>query len=123
MIEKQDKDGQGGKAVNDQQYFITTSLSYQLKAARRELESFRSGEIYQKLRADYERVIREQNLTIKKLRRERDEFSFSRKEITKQWMDVLDDMVLCQEKVQLKNAFFHHLRLYTDRIMILAFMN
>ena len=75
--------------MNDQQYFLTTSLSYQLKAARRELADFRSGEIYQKLRGDYEGIIREMNLTIKKLRKERDEFSFSRKKITKQWMDVL----------------------------------
>lgn len=84
--------------MNDQQYFLTTSLSYQLKAARREVEDFRSGEIYQKLRGDYEAVIREQNLTIKKLRRERDEFSFSRKKITKQWLDVLEDIQKEQEK-------------------------
>ena len=84
--------------MNDQQYFLTTSLSYQLKAARRELADFRSGDIYQKLRADYEGIIRELNFTIKKLRRERDEFSFSRKEITRQWMDVLDDMQKEHEK-------------------------
>ena len=88
----------GGSAVNDQQYFLTTSLSYQLKAARREVEDFRSGEIYQKLREDYEAIIREQNLTIKKLRRERDEFSFSRKKITKQWLDVLEDIQKEREK-------------------------
>lgn len=57
--------------MNDQQYFLTTSLSYQLKAAHRELADFRSGEVYQKLRADYEGIIRELNLTVKKLRRER----------------------------------------------------
>ena len=84
--------------MNDQQYFLTTSLSYQLKAARRELADFRSGEVYRKLRADYEGIIRELNLTIKKLRRERDEFSFSRREITKQWMDVLEDIQKEQEK-------------------------
>lgn len=84
--------------MNDQQYFLTTSLSYQLKAARRELAGFRSGAIYQKLRAGYEGIIREQNLTIKKLRRERDEFSFSRKEITNQWMDVLEDIQKEHEK-------------------------
>ena len=84
--------------MNDQQYLMTTSLSYQLKAARRELADFRSGEIYQKLRADYEGIIRELNLTIKKLRKERDEFSFSRKEITKQWMDVLEDIQKEHEK-------------------------
>ena len=84
--------------MNDQQYFLTTSLSYQLKAARRELADFRSGEVYRKLRADYEGIIREKNLTIKKLRKERDGFSFSRKEITKQWMDVLDDIQKEHEK-------------------------
>lgn len=78
--------------MNDQQYFLTTSLSYQLKAARRELADFHSGEIYQKLRADYEGIIRELKLTIKKLRSERDEFSFSCRKMTKQWMDVLDDI-------------------------------
>ena len=78
--------------MNDREYFFTTSLSYQLKAARRELADFRSGEAYRKLRADYEGIIREQNLTIKKLQKERDVFSFSRREITSQWMDVLSDV-------------------------------
>lgn len=78
--------------MNDREYFLTTSLSYQLQAARRELADFRSGEIYRKMRADYEEIIREQNLTIKKLRKERDDFSFSRKKITRQWMDVLEDV-------------------------------
>lgn len=76
----------------DREYFLTTSLSYQLQAARRELADFRSGEIYRKLRADYDAIIREMNLTIKKLQKERDDFSFSRKEITRQWMDVLEDV-------------------------------
>ena len=84
--------------MHDQEYFLTTSLSYQLQAARRELADFRSGEIYQKLRADYERIIRELNLTVKKLRKERDDFSFSRKEITRQWMDVLEDIQKEHEK-------------------------
>lgn len=84
--------------MNDQQYFLTTSLSYQLKAARQELDSFRSGEAYVKLRADYEKIIRDQNLTIKKLRQERDDFSFSRKEITRQWMKVLEDVQKEHEK-------------------------
>lgn len=84
--------------MNDRQYFLTTSLSYQLKAARRELADFRSGDAYQKLRADYEGIIREQLLTIKKLKRERDAFSFSRTEITKQWTDVLEDVQKEHEK-------------------------
>lgn len=84
--------------MNNREYFLTTSLSCQLKTARRELAGFRSGEIYQKLRADYEGIIREQNLTIKELRRERDEFSFSRRRITKQWMDVLEDIQKEHEK-------------------------
>ena len=51
--------------MNNQQYFLTTSLSYQLRAARRELASFREGEAYIKLRRDYEGIIRDLNLTIK----------------------------------------------------------
>lgn len=78
--------------MKDREYFMTTSLSYQLKAARRELADFRSGEAYRKLRADYEGIIREQDLTIKKLRKERDGLSFSRKEITRQWMEVVEDV-------------------------------
>ena len=78
--------------MNDREYFQTTSLSYQLQAARRELASFRSGEAYQKLRADYEGIIREKDIAIKKLQKERDGSSFSRKKITKQWMDVLEDV-------------------------------
>lgn len=78
--------------MNDQQYFLTTSLSYQLKAARQELSAFRSGEFYQKLCVDYEMIIRSQNLTIKKLQRERDDFSFSRRKITGKWMEVLHDV-------------------------------
>lgn len=78
--------------MNDREYFLTTSLSYQLKAARRELADFRSGEAYRKLRADYEGIIRKRDITIKKLQKERDVFSFSRREITRQWMDVLLDV-------------------------------
>lgn len=78
--------------MHDRDYFLTTSLSYQLQAARRELADFRSGEIFRKMRTDYRKIIREQNHTIKKLRKERDDFSFSRKEITRQWMDVLEDV-------------------------------
>ena len=68
------------------QYFLTTLLSYRLKAAERQLADFRSGETYVKLRADYDRIRRDQNLTIKKLRKELDDFSFSCKEITRQWL-------------------------------------
>ncbi len=78
--------------MNDREYFLTTSLSYQLQAARRELAGFRSGEAWQKMRADYEGIIREKDLAIKKLQKERDEFSFSRREITRQWLDVLEDV-------------------------------
>ena len=84
--------------MNNQQYFLTTSLSYQLKTARQELADFRSGEVYRKLRADYEGIIRELNLTIKKLRKERDEFSFSRKKITEQWAGIFEDMQKEHEK-------------------------
>lgn len=84
--------------MNDQQFFLNTSLSYQLRAARRELASFRSGEAYVRLRTEYERVIRDQDLTIKKLQKERDGLSFSRKEITRQWLDVLEDLQKEHEK-------------------------
>ena len=84
--------------MNNREYFLTTSLSYQLQAARRELAAFRSGEVYRKLRADYEGIIREQNLTIKKLKKELNAFSFSRREITRQWMDVLEDLQKEHEK-------------------------
>ena len=92
--------------MNDREYFQTTSLSYQLQAARRELAGFRSGEAYQKLRADYEGIIREKDIAIKKLQKERDGFSFSRKKITKQWMDVLEDVRKEHEKetARLKKA-------------------
>ena len=84
--------------MNDQQYFLTTSLSYRLRAAQQELSSFRSGDACVKLRTDYESIIRGLNLTIKKLRQERDAVSFSRKEITRQWMDVLEDVQKEHEK-------------------------
>ena len=74
------------------------SLSCRLKAAERELESFRSGEAYKQLRAEYEKIIRERDVTIKKLQKERDDFSFSRKEITRKWLDVLDDVNKEHEK-------------------------
>lgn len=51
--------------MNNQQYFQTTSLSYRLKAAQRELDAFRSGEAYVKLRKDYENIIRSLNTEIK----------------------------------------------------------
>ena len=88
--------------MNDRKYFFTTSLSYQLKAARRELADFRSGEVYRKLRADYEKIIRERDQTIKKLQKELDALSFSRREITSQWMDVLEDVQKEHEK-EVKN--------------------
>lgn len=84
--------------MNNQEYFLNTSLSYQLQAARRELADFRSGEICQKLRRDYEGIIRSQKREIEKLRRERDELSFTRKGITRQWTEVLDDMAREYEK-------------------------
>ncbi|MCX4321160.1 MAG: hypothetical protein OSJ44_15835, partial [Lachnospiraceae bacterium] len=84
--------------MNNQQYFQTASLSYRLKVAGRELEAFRSGEAYVKLRTEYERVIRDLNHTIKKLQKEREDLSFSRKEITRQWLDVLEDVQKEYEK-------------------------
>ena len=90
--------GKGADRMNNREYFLATSLSYQLQAARKELEAFRSGEAYLKLRADYEKIIRGLKLTIKRLEKERDGFSFSRREITRQWMDVLEDIQKEHEK-------------------------
>lgn len=84
--------------MTSSEYFRTTSLSYRLRAAERELASFRSGKAYVKMRADYEKIIRDRDLTIKRLQKERDEFSFSRKEITRQWMEVLEDLQKEQER-------------------------
>lgn len=84
--------------MNDREYFLTTSLSYQLRAARQELASFRSGEAYVKLRSDYEKIIRDRDLIIRQLRKERDDFSFFRREITRQWLEVLEDLQKEQEK-------------------------
>lgn len=69
-----------------------------MKAVRRELADFRSGEAYQKLRRDYGGIIRSQKREMEKLRRERDEFSFTRKGITRQWTQVMDDMGREHEK-------------------------
>ena len=49
--------------MNDREYFMTSSLSYQLKAARKELEALKSGEAYRKLRRDYEGIIRSQDFS------------------------------------------------------------
>ena len=84
--------------MNGQQYFLSTSLSYRLRAAQQELACFRSGDACVKLRTDYEGIIRGLNLTIKKLRQERDDISFSRKEITRQWLEVLEDLQKEHEK-------------------------
>lgn len=86
------------KLMDDRQYFRTTSLAYQLRATQRGLASFRSGEAYVRMRSEYENTIRNQNITIRKLRKERDDFSFSRKKITRQWMDVLEDVQKEHEK-------------------------
>lgn len=55
--------------MNDKHYFLITSLLYRLKAAQQELSAFRSGEVIVKLSADYERIIRSQNTTIKNYRK------------------------------------------------------
>lgn len=84
--------------MNDQQYFRITSLSYQLKEAKRELASFQSGDAYVKLRASYDGIIRDLNLTVKKLQKERDDLSYSRRGITRQWMEVVEDVQKEYEK-------------------------
>lgn len=78
--------------MTDRHFFDITSMSYELHALRRELDTFKSGGAYTRLRRDYENIIRSQNRTIAELRRERDEISFTRKQISNQWQEVLDDM-------------------------------
>lgn len=84
--------------MNNHQYFRITSLSYRLRAALRELASFRSGEAYTKLRTDYENIIRGLNATIDKVRQERDSLSIANKKITRQWMEVQEDIQKEHEK-------------------------
>lgn len=84
--------------MNDQQFFQATSLSYRLRDAEQKLASFYSGEAYLKLCNEYEKIIRDLKKMIKKLQAERDAFSFSRKEITRQWMEVLEDVQKEYEK-------------------------
>lgn len=84
--------------MNDREYFIMTSLTYRLKAAERELESFRSGVAYEKLRAEYEILIRSLNVTIRGLQQERDALSIASKKITRQWEEVLEDLQKEHEK-------------------------
>ena len=83
--------------MHDREYFLTTSLSYQLQAARRELAAFRTGEAWRKLRADYEGIIRGLTLRSGSCGKNGMIF-FSRKEITRQWMDVLEDVQKEHEK-------------------------
>lgn len=84
--------------MNDREYSIMTSLTYRLKAAERELESFRSGAAYVKLRADYESLIRSLNATVRGLQQERDALSIASKKITRQWEEVLEDLQKEHEK-------------------------
>lgn len=78
--------------MTDRHFFDITSMTYELHAPRRKLDTFKSGGAYARLRRNYENIIHSQNQTIAKLRRERDEISFTRKRIANQWQEVLDDM-------------------------------
>lgn len=84
--------------MSGRQELLINSLSCQLKAARRELAALRSGETCARMRREYEAVIREKDRAIEKLRKERDGFSFSRKQITRQWQEVLEDVQAEHEK-------------------------
>lgn len=84
--------------MSGRQELLINSLSCQLKAARRELAALRSGEACARMRREYEAVIREKDRAIEKLRKERDGFSFSRKQITRQWQEVLEDVQAEHEK-------------------------
>lgn len=80
------------------QYFRITSLSCRLKAAERELASFRSRETCWKLRADYEAVIRTRDAEIRSLRKERYDLSVSLKKVTRQWMEAMGNLQKEHEK-------------------------
>lgn len=84
--------------MSGRQELLINSLSCQLKAVRRELAALRSGEACARVRREYEAVIREKDRVIEKLRKERDGFSFSRKQITRQWQEVLEDVQAEHEK-------------------------
>lgn len=84
--------------MSGRQELLINSLSCQLKAAPRELAALRSGESCARMRREYEAVIREKDRAIEMLRKERDGFSFSRKQITRQWQEVLEDVQAEYEK-------------------------
>ena len=100
--------------MSGRQELLINSLSCQLKAARRELAALRSGEACARMRREYEAVIREKDRAIEKLRKERDGFSFSRKQITRQWQEVLEDVQAEYEIQRLKKLMFELLDLITS---------
>ena len=84
--------------MSSRQEMMVNTLSCRLKAAQREIAALRSGDASASLRREYEAVVREKDRTIERLRRERDEFSFSRRQITRQWQEVLEDLQAELEK-------------------------
>ena len=84
--------------MSSRQEMMVNTLSCRLKAAQREIAALRSGDASASLRREYEAVVREKDRTIERLRRGRDEFSFSRRQITRQWQEVLEDLQAEHEK-------------------------
>lgn len=84
--------------MSGRQELLINSLSCQLKATRRVLAALRSGEACARMRREYEAVSREKDRAMENLRKERDGFSFSRKQITRQWQEVLEDVQTEYEK-------------------------
>lgn len=64
------------------------SYKCKIKALEAELAAFHSDEAYLSLRKEYEQIISEKDREIERLKKERDSFSFSRRRITENWLDV-----------------------------------
>lgn len=84
--------------MNDAQFFKMTALQYENKALKKQVYDLRHSDAVRELREMYESLLREERCANKKLRTERDSFSFSRREITRQWLDVLEDVQAEHEK-------------------------
>ena len=74
--------------MTDLEYYLWGEVSRLEKENKR----LKSGEVMQNLRAEYESELRKKDARIRQLTIERDEYSFSRKEITRRWFEVIEDM-------------------------------
>ena len=84
----------------DSSFEFITTLQYRLKAAREELEAFRSGEKYRKLEKEHKKTVRYLERKLKKVQQE---LSESRREaITARdhWFEVFEDLTNEMEKLK-----------------------